>query len=177
MEITATPKSGDTKTMLLAFLNQNRDVVRWKLEGLSDEAARTRPFASDMNVLSVLQHLALVETSWFCEIFAGEQIDWQQEFGFDFDEDIDAEWHLRGDETLADAIAMYKAAIERANAAIADAKLDDLSVEERGGHHFSLGWTMIHMIEETARHTGHIDIVREHLDETLGYLPPLPDEA
>lgn len=157
--------------MLCAFLQQNRSVLMWKTEGLSDDMARQAPFASDLSMIGVLAHLALVETSWFREVFAGDDVDYLRDFGYDFDEDIHAEWHLMGTETLADARAVYTAAVEGANAVIETSDLEAMSAQERGGDRFSLRWTIIHMIEETARHTGHLDVLREHLDETMGYLP------
>lgn len=159
--------------MLSAFLQQNRAVMVWKAEGMTDEAARTAPFDSDTSMIGLLQHLAIVERSWFVEIFAGREVD----YGFDFDTDRDAEWHFQGTETLADAIAMYEAAAAEADAVVEGSDLEAMSAEKRpagpDGERFSLRWIMIHMIEETARHAGHADILREHLDGTQGYLPAL----
>ena len=154
--------------MLEAFLDSNRQVMIWKAAGMSDEAARTAPFGSDTSMIGLLQHLAIVERSWFQSFFDGQEVD----YGYDFDADQDAEWHLSGSEMLADAVAKYEGAIADANAIIDGAALDDLSSKEgREGGNFSLRWIVIHMIEETARHAGHADILREHLDGTLGYMP------
>ncbi len=153
--------------MLQSFLQQNRAIILWKAQGLGDEQARMAPFTSATSMLGLIQHLAIVETSWFHEIFAGRDVDYR----FDFDDDIDAEWHLRGDETLADAVAWYDSAVVTSNEIIDGADLDDLSAQERGGDRFSLRWIVAHMIEETARHAGHADVLREHIDSTLGYLP------
>ncbi len=153
--------------MLLAFLDQNRAIMTWKASGMSDEDARMAPFASDTSMIGMLQHLAIVETSWFQDIFAGRDVEW----GFDFDADRDAEWHLDGTEALADAIAMYEEAIEASNAILDAHGLDDISAREPSGTSYTLRWIVIHMIEETARHAGHADILREHLDGTLGYMP------
>ena len=167
IEFEMTPKTGDAKVMLQSFLQQNRAVVVWKTEGMTDEQARSAPFASDTSAVGLLQHLAIVETSWFHEIFAGRDVDYR----FDFDTDIDAEWHLRGDEELGDALAWYAEAVAVSNEIIDAAELDDVSAQERGGDYFSLRWTLAHMIEETARHAGHLDLLREHIDGSLGYLP------
>lgn len=153
--------------MLRAFLQSNRAVVMWKAKGMADDAARTAPFSSDTSMIGLLQHLAIVEKSWFQNIFAGREVEW----GFDFDADQDAEWHLDGSETLADAIAFYEEAVAASNEIIDAADLDDVAAKELRDEAYSLRWIVIHMIEETARHAGHADIVREHLDGTLGYLP------
>lgn len=139
----------------------------WKTEGLTDEQARQAPFASDTSMIGLLQHLAVVERSWFESIFSGREVD----YGFDFDADRDAEWHLTGDETLTEAIRMYEEAVAAANRVIEAGDLGGLAAEEIRGEHYSLRWILGHMVEETARHAGHADILREHLDETLGYLP------
>ena len=69
--------------MLLAFLDQNRAVMFWKMEGAADEIARQAPFASDTSLIGLLRHLTVVERSWFEEIFVGDEVD----YGFDFDAD------------------------------------------------------------------------------------------
>lgn len=155
--------------MLKAFLDSNRAIMIWKANGMPDEAGRIAPFESDTSMIGLLQHLAIVEKSWFQRIFAGREVDW----GFDFEADRDAEWHFDGTETIADAVAMYEAEVAEANRIIDDADLDDAASRELKGEAYSLRWIMIHMIEETARHAGHADIVREHLDGTLGYMPNL----
>lgn len=165
-----TPKTGDEKEMLQAFLDSNRQVMIWKSAEMSDEAARTAPFGSDTSMIGLLQHLAIVERSWLQSFFDGQEVD----YGYDFDEDQDAEWHLSGSETLADAVTKYESAITDANAIIDGADLDDLSSKEgREGGQYSMRWIMVHMIEETARHAGHADILREHVDGTVGYMPQL----
>ncbi|NNE95836.1 MAG: DUF664 domain-containing protein [Acidimicrobiales bacterium] len=173
MDVEKTPRSGPAKEMLLSFLQQNRAVVLWKTQGVSDELARQSPFASDTSIIGLLSHLEVVETGWFREVFAGHEIDYLAEFGYDFDADHDAEWHLDGTETLAEAKAMYAAAVQAANVVIEGAELDQMSVRERGDDRFSLRWCIVHMIEETARHAGHLDVLVEHLSQKTGYLPPL----
>lgn len=147
----------------------------WKTEGMSDEAARTAPFASDTSMIGMLQHLAVVEMSWFQEVFAGRPVDYAGDYGLDFDADRDAEWHLDGTETLAEAVTMYERAVATSNEIINDAELDALSEQDRNRRgepvRFSLRWIVVHMIEETARHAGHADVLREHLDGTVGYYP------
>lgn len=153
--------------MLLAFLQQNRAILTWKLLGLDDEQARRAPFESDTSMIGLLQHLGVVEKYWFEGVFAGRDVD----FGFDFDADGDAEWHLDGTETIAQATADYEAQVAISNAIVLEADLDTMSLQEPRGKARSLRWIVIHMIEETARHAGHADAVREYLDGTVGYVP------
>ena len=75
VEAVPTPKRGGEKQTLLAILQQNRAVLIWKLAGMDDERARLAPFASDTSAIGLLQHLTIVERSWFEEIFAGKRSD------------------------------------------------------------------------------------------------------
>lgn len=167
MDITEVPTAGQEKETIKAFLDANRDVMIWKADGMSDEAGRTAPFSSDTSIIGLLQHLAVVEKSWFQNIFKGDEVD----YGFDFDADGDAEWHFDGTETIAAAVAMYREAIAESNRIIDAADLDEVASKRLKGEEYSLRWIVVHMIEETARHAGHADIVREHIEGTTGYLP------
>ena len=169
MEAVPTPKRAGEKQTLRAILEQNRAVLIWKLAGMDDERARLAPFASDTSAIGLLQHLTIVERSWFEEIFAGREVTYE----FDFEADIDAEWHLSGSESLFGAIEAYEAQAAISADILEEADLDDLSAQERGNERYSLRWIVVHMIEETARHLGHADVLREHIDGTLGYLPEM----
>ena len=150
-------------------MDHNRAVMAWKLDGMDDAAARMAPFASDTSMIGMIQHLTVVEKSWFESIFSGREVD----YGFDFDADRDAEWHLTGEETVEGALAGYEAQIAVSNGIVAASDLDAMAEKEIRGDRYSLRWIVVHMIEETARHAGHADILREHLDGTLGYLPDM----
>ena len=169
MDALPTPRRATEKETLQSFLQQNRAVLIWKLASMDDHCAGLAPFASDTSAIGLLQHLTIVERSWFEEIFAGRDVD----YGFDFEADVDAEWHLTGSESLFEAIAAYEAQTAISASIVEEADLDDLSAQKRDDERFSLRWIVVHMIEETARHLGHADVLREHIDGTLGYLPEL----
>jgi len=118
-------------------------------------------------MIGLLNHLTVVEKSWFEEIVAGREIDYR----YDFDEDWEAERHLTGDETVADAIAQYEAQVAISNEIVAESDITAKAQKEVRGENCSLRWIVVHVIEETARHARHADVLREHLDGTLGYLP------
>ena len=157
--------TGEEKASLRASLDRHRDVVRWKLEGLDDGQLRRPMTPSGTNLLGLVKHLASVEYGWFCETFgrATEPLPFVQA-------DPDADLRVEPHESTADILAFY----DRANAA-ANQVIDELEVEDTGtawyGETVSLRWVLIHMIEETARHAGHMDIVRELIDGATGDHP------
>jgi uncharacterized damage-inducible protein DinB len=160
-----TPPTGDERTMLTAFLQQNRSIILWKLDGITLAQGRQRTVESLTTLLGVVKHLAWVERWWFCDFIDGQQVDypWGKR-------DRDAEWRIEDDETVESIRELYATAVEEANAVIDGAE----SLEVAGihdGEEWSLRWVILHMIEETARHAGHMDIIRETIDGTTGYLP------
>ena len=162
------PFTADEKTSLQVSLDRHRDVVVWKLEGLSDEQLRKPMTASGTSLLGLVKHLAAVEYAWFCDTFDRPT----EPLPFD-DNDPDADLRVRADETTEEILAFYG----RARAA-ADAVIDELDVEHLGtawfGDPVTLRWVLLHMVEETARHAGHMDIVRELIDGATGDHPRPP---
>jgi uncharacterized damage-inducible protein DinB len=161
-----TPRTGaGEKETLVAFLQKQRNLYLWKLEGLSDEDLRRPMVPSGTNLLGMLKHLAAVEYMWFCQTFGREM----EPLPFD-DDDPDADLRVAPHETTQDIYDFYA----RARAA-ADAVIDEVALEDEGtswaGDACSLRWVIVHMIEEVARHAGHADIVRELIDNRTGYLP------
>jgi uncharacterized damage-inducible protein DinB len=156
------PFLGDEKESLHVSLDRHRDAVLWKLEGLDDDALRQAMTPSGTNLLGLVKHLASVEYGWFCETFGRPT----EALPFDED-DPNADLRARPDETTEDILAFYG----RARVA-ADQVIDELDVEATGtawfGETVSLRWVLIHMVEETARHAGHVDIVRELIDGMAG---------
>lgn len=165
-----TPATGSEKESLHAFLDVQRDVVVWKLEGLGDDELRRPMTPSGTNLLGLVKHLAAVEYGWFCLTFG------RQTEPLPFDEDDeDADLRVTADETTEDILAFYQRARDAADQTIAELDLDDTGTSW-GGERVSLRWVLLHMIEETARHAGHADIVRELIDGTTGYVPPSDDD-
>jgi uncharacterized damage-inducible protein DinB len=156
------PLTGAEKESLHASLDRHRDVVLWKIEGLDDEQLRRPMTPSGTNLLGLVKHLAAVEYGWFCETFGRET----EPLPFD-EEDENADLRVKPDESTADIVAFYA----RARAA-ADRVIDELDVTDIGtawfGEPVTLRWVLIHMVEETARHAGHMDIVRELIDGAAG---------
>jgi len=118
-----------------------------------------------------VKHLALVEDWWFHVIMAGrpEPEPWASAPDED---DPDWEWHSAVDDTLDELLAQYAESCDRSWAVVAETgDLGATSVKESGrtsGRRFSLRWIMLHMIEETARHAGHADLLRQAADGATG---------
>jgi hypothetical protein len=160
------PPRGGEKESLYVSLDRHRDAILWKLEGLSDVDLRRPMTPSGTNLLGLVKHLGAVEYGWFCETFGREM----EPLPFDED-DENADMRVEPHESTADILAFYG----RARAA-ADKAIDDIDLDDTGtawfGDEVSMRWVLIHMIEETARHCGHVDLVRELIDGVTGYLPP-----
>jgi uncharacterized damage-inducible protein DinB len=156
------PLTGSEKESLHASLNRHRDVVVWKTEGLSDEDLRRPMTPSGTSILGLVKHLGAVEYDWFCQTFDRPTEAWAFS-----DDDPELDLRVQPDETTADILAFYA----RARSA-ADVTIDSLEVTDTGtawfGQDVTLRWVLIHMIEETARHAGHLDILRELIDGATG---------
>jgi uncharacterized damage-inducible protein DinB len=156
------PFTGDEKQSLHVSLDRHRDAVLWKLEGLDDSNLRRVMTPSGTNLLGMVKHLAAVEYSWFCQTFGRAT----EPLPFD-DDDPGADLRVRPDETTEDVLAFY----DRARAA-ADQVIDEVDLDQTGtawfGDAVSMRWVLIHMVEETARHAGHVDILRELIDGMTG---------
>jgi uncharacterized damage-inducible protein DinB len=152
----------DDRTLLVGFLDWYRTVVEHKVQGLSIDDARRVMTPTGLSPLGIVAHLAAVEIGWFAETFAGEPIDpvWDDHGSF----------RLREDDSVDSILAEYREAVTRSTSVVeAASSLDDLSAqrdEYRG--HVSLRWILVHMIEETARHAGHLDVMREAIDGRTG---------
>lgn len=160
------PRAGDERVSLMAFLNAQRAILLWKLNGLDKAQATQSEVPSGTSLLGLLKHMAWVELWWFVDYIGGESPDYPWS-----DDDPDADFRVEDDETVASISQLYVDAVAEANTVIATAdSLDVIGVKGRRDR--SLRWVLIHMIEETARHAGHADIIRELVDGSTGYLPP-----
>ncbi|HVK22689.1 MAG TPA: DinB family protein [Actinokineospora sp.] len=155
------PLTGGEKESLHVALDRHRDVVVWKLEGLDDEQVRRIMTPSGVSLLGLVKHLASVEYGWFCETF-GKPV---EPLGFDPATEEDS--RIAPGETTADILAFYARARAAADQVIAETALDDTGTSW-SGETVSMRWVLIHMLEEVARHAGHIDILRELIDGVTG---------
>ena len=156
------PFTGGEKESLKVALDRHRDAILWKLEGVGDDDLRRPLVPSGTSLLGLVKHLATVEYGWFCDTFGRPT----EPLPFD-DDDPDADLRIEPDETTADILAFYGRA-----RTTADRIIEEIGLEETGmawfGEPVTMRWVLIHMVEETARHAGHVDILRELIDGMTG---------
>ena len=160
---THVPYTGEEKESLHASLNRHRDVVLWKVIGLDDEQLRRPMTPSGTNLLGLVKHLAAVEYAWFCQTFGRET----EPLPF-VDDDPDADLRVEPHETTSDIVEFYGRACAAVDKVINETDLETTAKVPWVDRTVTLRWVLIHMIEETARHVGHMDILRELLDGSTG---------
>lgn len=160
-------RQADELTQLLGWYRLQRGIVLLKCEDLSEEDAHRSviPTSPLMTAAGIVSHLRWTEELWFREVLLGEPGTGR---GFGTDED-DAEFKVAGI-PLPDLIAEYLAESERSDEAIRRIGLDATgSSALHSGGDTTVRWMVLHMLEETARHAGHLDLIRELLDGRTGY--------
>ncbi len=146
------------------FLTFLRLTAVSKVEGLSLEAASAAPIPTSpvVSALGVLRHLTAVER-WWLSIEAGG-VELPSLWGAD----ADASWQLHDEDTVESVIAEYRAEWELAAKALAGLGPDDLTRGDHSGNGRTVRWVLAHLIQETGRHVGHLDFLRELADGTKG---------
>jgi len=148
----------DEMPMARAWLQHLRDSAIYKIEGLTPEQLAWRPVPAANSLGVIVVHLGYAERLWVRAIFAGEEMDmgWRSRMF-----ELPDRW------TVGDVVAFY-----RAESAAADAVLDGASSFDLPSagelRPTTLRWVVAHLVEETARHVGHMDITRELLDGSTG---------
>ena len=159
----AAPFSGGERETLTGFLDFQRATVVNKVAELTTRQALTPLLRSSpaLTLAGIVKHLTAVERWWFALVLAGEDLPvlWN-------DDDRDFEFRLSVQETLGAVVARYDEECERSRAIVARMRLNDMAA--RPGADRSVRWVLVHMIEETARHLGHMDLLRESIDGTKG---------
>ena len=161
-----TPPAWDERTQLTTFLDYARDTARAKCEGVSEENARRAllPGSPLMTMSGVINHLRWVEYYWFQVVFRGEE-----DRGPWTEEDPDREMRIAVDFPLAQLLDEYAEHSARPRELVAGSSVDERARRAvRSGLRVDLRWILLHLTEETARHNGHLDILREMLDGTTG---------
>lgn len=162
------PPVADEREGLLAYLSQQRYVLRLAAHGLTDEQARATPTAGTLSVGGLIKHVASVERTW---------MDMVLERPRGTEDEYLANFRMSPHETLADVLACYDDAARDTDAVIDDvADLGQAVPVPKGVPWFpddvdawSVRWVLLHLITETARHAGHADIVRESIDGATAF--------
>lgn len=161
------PKAGTERETLVGYLDLYRAIMIDKASGLTREQANTVLGPSGLTVINLVHHLAIVEHWWFHVFFAGNDV--LDPWAPIWDDDPDWEFHHSHEFEPTEIIHRYEVEIDRSNAIIAaTSDLEELSVGARDGEHRSMRWILAHMLEETARHAGHADLIRESIDGATG---------
>ena len=150
------------------YLDYQRETILLKTEGLSQQQLGQRIPTSGLTLAGLLYHLAFVEEDWFEVDFLGlpRRQEWQVDWAADRDYEFRVALGMNPDELRQ----RYRDACDRSRQITAAARdLDQLSASTAiGGKPFTLRWMLLHLIEETARHAGHADLLREAIDGTVG---------
>ncbi|KQC35017.1 DinB family protein [Frankia sp. ACN1ag] len=147
------------REVLEAFLDFYRDVLVHKVRGVPDQDAGRRLLPSLTTLAGLVKHLTVVERDWFHRLTDGP--------GAPPADDGDESWILTDTDTVEVLLAEYDRTCSRSRTIAAGYGLDDV-VAHPNMPQVSLRWIYVHMIEETARHAGHADIVRELTDGATG---------
>jgi len=162
------PPVKDERDGLLAYLDQMRLVMRLTAYGLTDEQARAMPTVSPLSIGGLIKHVASVERSWMNTVLQSDRTRTT--------DDYETNFQMTSAETLADVLALYEAASDSTDNVMAGFELDDPVPVPKGVPWFpddvdawSIRWVLLHLIQETARHTGHADIIRESIDGATAF--------
>lgn len=160
-----TEPRGSRAEVFLGYLDYFRSVLVDKLQGLSDDELRSSWLPSGWAPLALLKHLTYVELRWLVWGFEGEPV--EQPWG----DAPQGRWSVAPDETLGDLVAALHEQAARSRAIVQVHQLSD--VGEPGGRWMgappaTLERVLFHLLQEYARHVGHLDIVRELIDGKVG---------
>ena len=161
------PPLTDERGLLLAYLTQQRNGLRYTTYGLTEEQARLAPSVSSLSLGGLIKHVAGVEQFWIQHVIPGTMPD------FAAMGDWESQFRLGPDESLESALARYQDVAAETEAAIH--AISDLNQPvpvpksapwfPKDVEFWSVRWVLLHVIEETARHAGHADIIRESIDK------------
>lgn len=167
------PALTDERSLLLAYIAQQRNGIRNAAFGLTDEQARRTPTVSSLSLGGLIKHVASTERGWIDMVRATPRTTTPAEQEADYADGF----RLLPDETLAEVLAGYERVARETEEVLA--AIIDLGQEvpvPQGVPWFpddvaawSVRWVLLHIIEETARHAGHADLIREAIDGATMY--------
>ena len=144
----------DERELLLAWLDHLRTSIVRKLADLDEQQARWTPDGALIPLLGIVNHLTHVEWRWMDGMFLGAEVSRSE-----------AEFAPGPDLTVSDAVARYRS---RARATEALVRTLPVTQPATDGSGRNLRWVLLHLIEETARHAGHADLLRQAIDGSVG---------
>jgi hypothetical protein len=171
------PAAGDELATLLGFLERQRATFAWKCGGLDAAGLRATVGASSLTLAGMLKHLARFEDDMSAEWLHGraQRPPWNT---VDWTADQDWDWRSAADDTPEQLYALWRDAVARSRNLFAEAlahgdpECPGGGISDTRGALPSLRYILINMIEESARHNGHADLIREAVDGLVGHDPP-----
>jgi uncharacterized damage-inducible protein DinB len=160
----------DEHTSLNQFLDYQRATLLQKTDGLGHAELNAALAPSTLTLAGLLKHLAYVEDRWIQSRFLGRTDDELEPWGSaPWHEDRDWEFTSAALDDPEELRELYRAACERTRRATTGRGLHEIVASPgTNGELWSLRWILLHLIEETARHCGHADLIREAIDGTVG---------
>jgi len=163
------------KADLLRYLQDGRDALVWKLDGLSEYDIRRPLTRTGTNLLGLIKHIASVELGYFGDTFGRPFFEEEPPPSWWYTEESEpnSDMWATADESREDIVGLYHQAWEHSNSTIAALPLDAIGhvpwwpAERR---EVTLNHILVRVISDTQRHAGHADIVRELIDGSVGYL-------
>jgi hypothetical protein len=163
------------KADLLRYLQEGRDALVWKLDGLSEYDIRRPLTPTGTNLLGLVKHIASVELGYFGDTFGRPFFEEEPPPSWWYTEESEpnSDMWATADESREDIVGLYRQAWEHSNSTIAALPLDAIGhvpwwpTERR---EVTLNHILVRVISDTQRHAGHADIVRELIDGSVGYL-------
>ncbi len=169
-ETTGSTAELEQKQILKKYLQETREALVWKLEGLTEKQARWPLVPSGNNLLGIVKHCANTEIGYLGLCFGREWPNPEELVSDEaLDKDPQADWYAAADESVASVVDLYRRAW-----AFCDETIDTLPLDTVGrvpwwkSGEVTLFRIVVHVTDETARHAGHADILRELTDESVG---------
>lgn len=166
----------EEKAMLLRYLQLGREALLWKLEGLSEYDSRRPMTATGTNVLGVVKHVAGTEAEYLGMVFGRpfpELLPWMQDGA-----GPNADMFATPEESPVGIASLYRRVWAHSEATVDALDLDALGHVpwwSQEANPVTLHRVLVHVVAETHRHAGQVDIVREHLDGSAGLRPEAPN--
>ena len=170
MRTTEVPLNGSERAMLDAFLDSQRETLEWKCSDLTPEQLRRQALSpSALSLLGLLRHLTEVEYFWFEYILTGEHDHLGMYSGVPNPAEGLRAWTALDSHSADEVLDGWKQACDASRRHSADLpSLDAPAAVPWDGQPVALRWITVHMTREYARHVGHADLIREHIDGLTG---------
>lgn len=166
-----------SKAVLREYLQNSREALLWKLEGLSERDLRMPRTPTGTNLIGLVKHMANTEIWYFGDVFGREWPTPAERITDEDETDPQADWYATEHESCEGIIDLYRRVWAFADATIDELPLDALGEVPwwRDSGPVTLERILVHVLADLTRHVGHADILREQIDRTAGLHPKFPN--